>query len=78
MSQEVQKSNTVVLYFSQKANHQIGHVLLTLHSGEQIKYTALYDNEEEAQIYTWDDKVFLGEFNKKDILSSVRVKSEMF
>lgn len=66
------------LYFSEKANHQVGHVLLTFKSGEQIKYTALYDSEKESEIYTWDDKVFLGKFNQEDVLNCERIKSAMW
>lgn len=78
MTETLESNKIFVLYFSQKANHQIGHILLTLKNGEKIKYTALYDSEEEAQIYTWEDRVFLGQFNQKDVLNCVRVKSEMF
>lgn len=78
MTETLESNKTFVLYFSQKANHQIGHILLTLKNGEKIKYTALYDSEEEAKIYTWEDRIFLGQFNQKDVLDCVRVKSEMF
>lgn len=73
-----QENKPLFLYFSEKANNQVGHIVLTLKNGKKIKYTALYNSQEEAEIYTYEDKQFLGEFLASDIINQERIQGQMY